>query len=316
MNRPLGWRTGGALPPDPRIWDTFVTEARAYDGITVCSSEFFAESSIQIAQQIVDRIGVENVHVVVTLRNLGMILPSAWQQILKSGYESGYVQWLTNVLTGNELEPKAEVFWNRHRHDEVVTRWAGIVGRERLTVVVVDDSDRQSIFTHFEELLGLPESTLLNNRDATLNRSMTLAEAEFLRRINASVGGGKGWKPYSDEVHDGLIKAMVEGRTPEADELRLQTPQWALDKASVLAAAYVAAIEQSGVRVMGDLKLLSAHLSGPDEISDDAAQALPMDAALAAILGALGDGTPKDEPTIAGLVRKRLGRAKARLLRR
>ncbi len=262
MGRGLGWRVAGATAPDPNAWIEFIKDAHAYRGLTVCSSEFFAESSSQTAQQIVDQIGKDRVHVIITLRNLGRILPSAWQQILKSGYETAYIPWLTHVLTATDLEPKAETFWIRHRHDEVVQRWAGVAGPERVTVVVVDDADRDGIYRNFEHLLGLPDDTLLNHRDPAPNRSMTLAEAELLRQLNIALGGGKGWRPYSDQVHDGLIKAMIERRVPEPDEARMQTPQWALDRAAELAGAYVEAIRASGVNVVGDLNVLSEHLQG------------------------------------------------------
>ena len=310
MNRRLGWRPGGSPPPDPKLWQQFVKDAQKFPGITVCSSEFFAESTSQEAQQIIDRVGRDNVHVVITLRNFAKILPSAWQQILKSGYEFGYIHWLNNVLGSDELEPKSKVFWTRHRHDEVVARWANIVGKERVTVVVVDDSDRESIFRDFEVLTGLPAGTLLKNRSDSLNRSLTLAEAELLRRINEAVGGGKGWKPYSNAVHDGLIKGMVEGRVPDAQEAKLQTPQWALDRAAEYAATYVEAIRESGVKVMGDLNVLSTHLTGPEEVTDTDATDLPISAAVTAILGALGTGDVKTPPSLEARVRAKLGRAK------
>ncbi|MEI7453129.1 MAG: hypothetical protein WCK04_02740 [Actinomycetes bacterium] len=314
MQRPLGWRTGGAQLPDPELWSDFLDEAKKFEGITVCSSEFFAESTDDVAQRIVDQIGINNVHVVITLRNFGKILPSAWQQILKSGYEFGYVHWLTNVLSGTDLEPKSQVFWTRHRHDEVVTRWAKIVGPKKVTVVVVDDSKRDSIFRDFESLLGIAPKTLSSNQGINLNRSMTLAEAELIRRVNEHVGGGKGWKPYSDEVHDGLIKAMVEGRVPDADEPQLQTPQWALDVAARHAATYVAAIKASEVNVMGDLELLGAHLKGPIEVSDTAVKDIALDAAVAAILGAIGDRTVTTAPpTISTLFKGKASKLRRNL---
>jgi hypothetical protein len=288
------------------LWENFVREAEQFNGITVCSSEFFAESTPETAQRIIDRVGKENVHVVITLRNFGKILPSAWQQILKSGYEFGYNHWLTNVFGTEPLEPKSEVFWNRHRHDEVVTRWANIVDKHRVTVVVVDDIDRESIYRDFESLTGLPVGTLLKNRSTSLNRSLTRAEAELLRRVNDAVGGGKGWRPYSDEVHDGLIKGIVEGRVPDANEPKLQTPQWALDRASEYAATYVEAIRESGVNVLGDLNLLSVHLTGPENIKDDDEPKLPVSAAVAAILGAIGDGQTPSDPTVIQRVKSKV----------
>jgi len=302
MNRRLGWQVGGAPAPEPAVWENFVKNAHAFQGITVCSSEFFAESDDATAGEIVERIGKGNVHVIITLRNLGKILPSAWQQILKSGYENGYVHWLKNALTEVENEPKTEVFWARHRHDIVVERWAKLVGSDRVTVVVVDDSNRDGIYHDFENLLGLPKDALLKQRKHTMNRSMTTAESELLRRLNEVVGGSKGWKTYGNAVHDGLIKGMVEGRTPDANEPKLQTPQWALDIAARYAATYVAAIKASGVNVMGDVELLGSHLKGPTEVNDNAVNAIALDAAVAAILGAIGNRkATTTPPTISTL---------------
>ena len=39
--------------------------------------------------------------VVVTLRAIGAILPSAWQQGLKAGVTTGYNQWLKVMFDGN-----------------------------------------------------------------------------------------------------------------------------------------------------------------------------------------------------------------------
>lgn len=285
MGRQLGWRTDGARPPEPGLWDRFVSGAHSFNGVTVLSSEFLAEASAEKAQQMIADVGADRVHVVVTLRNLGKILPSAWQQILKSGYETPYATWLDRTLNVPVVEPKPGTFWNRHRHDEVVLRWAALVGPERVTVVVVDDAHREDIYWHFEDLLGLPRNTLLDHRVAS-NRSMTLPEAEFLRRLNSAVGGRKGWREYNHRVHDRLVKGIVESRLPPADEPRLQTPQWALDRAAELARGFVAAISESGVRVMGELGVLSEQLHGPEAISRDALDQMPMDAAVAALLGA------------------------------
>lgn len=293
MNRRLGWRVGGAPAPDPDLWNRFVTEAHEFKGVTVCSSEFFAEASDEVAQGIVDQVGAERMHVVVTLRNLGRILPSAWQQILKSGYETGYEPWLHQIFAQTVVEPKPQTFWNRHRHDQVVMRWAQLVGSGRMTVIVVDDSQPDEIYRNFESLLNLPEGTLSSNRLESANRSMTLAEAEFLRQFNVALGGGAGWKRYGNQVHDALIKGMIETRIPTKDEARMQTPQWALDRAAELAAAYVEAIRVSGVNVVGDLDILSKRLQGPDAIDTEPSSDIPTAAAITALLSALDASRPQ-----------------------
>ena len=45
-------------------------------------------------------LGGDRVHVVVTLRNLGRLLPSSWQQYLKYGLTTPYEKWLTRRLRG------------------------------------------------------------------------------------------------------------------------------------------------------------------------------------------------------------------------
>ena len=298
MNRRLGWRTGGAPAPDEAAWINFVRDAQQFTGVTVCSSEFFAESDDETAKSIVSAIGIERIHVVITLRNLGKILPSAWQQLLKSGYEIDYASWLDNAFNAQEpqLHAKSRNFWVRHRHDIVVRRWAELVGAERVTVVVVDDSDRGGIYSAFEHLLGMPAGDLAAYRDESNNRSMTVPEAEFLRALNIAVGGGKGWGPYSNKQHDSLIKAITEGRAAPIGEPRIETPQWALDRAADLAHDYVETIRTLGVNVIGDLQVLQARLTGPAAIDYSEVNRLPIDAAVTAILGTLTTHTPAQKP--------------------
>ena len=90
---------------------------------------------------------------------------------------------------------------------------------------------------------------------------------------------------------------MIEGRVPDVQEAKLQTPQWALDRAAEYATLYVEVIRSSGVNVLGDLNLLSKRLVGPTVINEEDVTELPISAATAAILGALGGGSVKPLPT-------------------
>lgn len=286
MGRPLGWRTDGAKPPKSGLWDQTVAEARSFDGVTVISSEFFAESPDDVVERIVRDVGPENLHVVITLRNLGRILPSAWQQNLKSGFETPYLAWVRRMLFQDDEATRNTIFWRRHRHDVLVERWVAAVGADRVTVVVVDDRVREGIFHHFEDLLGLPRDILHDRRGEVSNRSMTLAEAAFLRRLNVAVGGAAGWRAYPNRVQAFMVKQLVEGRKPAPDEARLATPQWALDRAAEIADEMVTRIEATGARVVGDPAVLRERLTGPEETSDDSVD-LPVDAAISALMGAL-----------------------------
>ena len=62
-----------------------------YDGRTIISSEFLDDISPEICARVIDDLGgPQRVSVVVTLRLIGAILPSAWQQGLKAGVTDPY----------------------------------------------------------------------------------------------------------------------------------------------------------------------------------------------------------------------------------
>lgn len=303
MGRPLGFRTDGARPPRRGLWERTLREADAFPGTTLISSEFFAEADDETCQRMVAEAGPDRLRVVVTLRNLAKILPSAWQQNLKSGFRTPYEDWLRFILLDEEGS-KGTTFWRRHRHDLVVRRWAAAAGADHVTVVVVDDRDRDGIYRSFEQLLGLPNGFLSPSEGTSANRSFTAAEAEFFRRLNLAVADAGGWSRFRNAAHDGLEKSLVEGRAADPSEARLQTPQWALDRAADLADTFVAAIRDSGVHVIGDLEVLAERLTGPEsapQVPDD----VPIDAAVAALLGVLESAAQNSGSSTSALDRAR-----------
>ena len=284
-NRSLGWKDRGAFAPQPKKWKKFLREAREYDGITVLSSEFLAESNIDVITNMINDLGSDRVHVVVTMRNLAKIMPSAWQQFLKGGYTFGYEEWLGNILTAPKRDANAKLFWARHQHDEVVQRWSSVVGADQMSVIVVDESVREGIFWEFEDMLGLPKNTLVDHQGTESNRSMTIAETEFLRKINADVAPEMQWPEYRMLIRRGLIKGMVETRSPEPDEPKLLTPQWALDRAAEISGPMCDAIEASGVHIRGNMDVLRAHLNGPEHVVIDDSTPLPVAEVVAGLAG-------------------------------
>jgi hypothetical protein len=233
----------------------------------VVSSEFFAdaEDDATIAR-IVEELGGDRVHVLVTLRPLVRIMPSQWQQYVQNGLRTGYGQWLEHMLRKAPYEQPTPSFWRRHRHDRLVERWARAVGPERITVVVVDDRDRDGLLRTFEALLGLPENLLQPVPDAA-NRSLTLAETEMLRNLNKEFrGNGLPDELYSRLVRNGAVMHMKNTCTPTSRDVKIPTPRWAVEAAAGTAAEMMERITRTGVRVLGDPALLSAvpEPAGPE----------------------------------------------------
>ncbi|QUC61924.1 hypothetical protein IOD14_37010 [Streptomyces sp. A2-16] len=255
----------GDTAPTEKHWARLLEQVRATGGKTsVISSEFFADTEDDdTIARIVEQLGGERVHVLVTLRPLVRIMPSQWQQYVQNGLRMGYEDWLTHMLRKAPYEQPNPSFWRRHRHDRLVERWGRAVGAQRVTVVVVDDRDRGGLMRTFERLLGLPENLLQPVPD-TANRSLTLAETEMLRNLNKEFrGNGLPDELYSRLVRNGAVMHMKNTCSPSPEDVKILTPEWAVRAAAGIGAEAARRIGELGVRVVGDPGLLSAVPEAP-----------------------------------------------------
>ncbi len=274
--------------PLPQIsyWANLIGDIRAAgDQRVVLSSEFFAEADDDAARRVVGDLGGSRVHVVVTLRPLIRILPSQWQQYLQNGFHFGYLEWLDGILSDPPRTPTPG-FWRRHRHDALVSRWASVTGPEHLTVIVIDESDRLVLLRVFETMLGLPGGFLVPE-DRAVNRSLTVAEAELVRRLNEEFSRRE-WphRNYARFMRYGAVEHMKTTRQPAPDEPRIATPAWALARAAEISAEMAGHIEALGVNVVGDLSALGKLAEDAPGPGPDGAPLVPVEAAALAALGA------------------------------
>lgn len=280
-DRPYGWRDNGARITPKKHWKKMLKEAQ-YPGRTIISSEFLDDIKPEVGARMIEELGgPQRVSVVVTLRAIGAILPSAWQQGLKAGVTTPYSQWL-KVMFEDEQTPRAERFWYRHDQVAQVQRWAQVVGADRTYAVIIPDGDRTAIFTAFEGLLGLPPAFLAEREQIIQNRSMTTPEAEFVRQLNKELAGQMTWDEYTVMVRRALILNMVEKRRPGADEPRIQTPDWAADKAEEYGQRFAKGVAELGVQIIGDPADLAVR---PRSGSGDRPETLSIGAAVAGSAG-------------------------------
>ena len=219
------------------------------------SSEFFADAKPDAIRTIVDDLDASRAQIVVTLRPLARILPSQWQQYIQSNMRASYDTWLDAMFNkeGSRLSPS---FWQRHRHDRLVARWAEVVGPDRVTVVALDEHDHDFALRAFERLTGLRDGTLASTPDVT-NRSLTMPEVESVRAFNLAFRQEGLERPLHSRVMNFGAARYMRQFEPPADAPRVETPQWALDRAGAIAREMVDAIAASGVRVIGDLESLA-----------------------------------------------------------
>jgi hypothetical protein len=320
MGRRWGWIGPGATVPPMRHWERLITEVRAETARRVwISHEFASEADDEAVARFVSELG-DQLQVVVTLRPFAAVLASSWQQYLKGGTTHTFERWLKAVLAEPPEQKVTPSFHLRNDQAGVVRRWAAAAGADHVSAVVVDKARPTQLTDAFEALLDLPPGFLVDSSLGGLqaNRSMSLPESELMRQVNRAIKGrGVEWGEYEALLREGGIARLLQSRTPAADEPSLQLPRWAAERASALGRRYADGIAASGVRVVGDLEVLAAPVSGvgtrppkPDSVPVDAAAAL----VVGTLSAALGRGAFLDDPTEPALRDRPVGEARTREL--
>jgi hypothetical protein len=240
-------------------WLDIVNEVDAAkdDDRIMISSEWLSETPEDGVRRVVEDLGAERVHIVATLRPLVEIMPSAWQQYLQNGNRTTYKRWLQHMLLEPPYEWPTPTFWARHRHDEILARWAQIAGPENVTAIIVDTGDHQKLFRQFSSLLALPDGLLVDPPERD-NRSLRWPEAEMLRFINQRVRE----QEWPDELFRSIVRLGVVEQLFTLDTARLSRltkigmPDWAAERASEIGAQFAANIGDLGIRIVGDLESL------------------------------------------------------------
>lgn len=290
--RRAGWALGldgrpsETQPPPIEFWDKLASEVRAAGDMRVCvSDEAFGHADPEQARKIVTDLGDRSVHVVAVVRRLDRYLPSLWQERVKAKEARTFDEWLQVALHGDDSSWDHRNVWSGHDVEALVRRWTDVVGPERFTLIVSDDSDRSLIPHTFERMLGLPDGLLQagDDRGDPDNRSLNAVETELVRQINAIVvpQGVRGPR-YRELIRRGLTESVL-GSAGALAGPRIPLPGWALDEVRTLSDRRADAVKAMSVRVIGDpdrLRVPADVVAGDQDFST--AQ-VPLDAVTTAV---------------------------------
>jgi hypothetical protein len=205
-----------------------------------------------VANRAVRDLGADRVHVVAVARRLDKLLPSQWQERIKTCLETkSYDDWLRSVLDEDRPDRSARAFWASHDLGRMIERWTEAVDPRRFHLIVTDDSDRGLLPRTFEQMLGLPEDML--GAEVTGNTSLSLEQVELLRRLNV-VFVENGWSGADHHfiVEQGVMGALKQVPRSPTDTRIPPLPEWAVARVAELSEQRAAAVEASGVDVIGD----------------------------------------------------------------
>jgi len=252
--------TPGSEQRDAANWQRLVADVTgAGRQRVVISSEAFAHCTPTEINTILDSFGQDKSHVVITMRPLGDMLASAWQQSIQDGNVMPYEEWLRGVLIddpdGTTITPG---FWRRTRIDRLAEQWGAPIGVDRVTIVSLAEQKRDFLLRTFEQMTGLPEGVLVPDPRES-NLSMPYHVAEVFRWFNEFYRKQGLWNAaeHGRLVENGAMK-LLKGAGPDAvEKYPFVLPEWAVDRSAEIMGQMNARLRELGVNVVGDLDALT-----------------------------------------------------------
>lgn len=257
------------LTPEERgTWTRLLAETQAWREDVLISHEHFSDSPADAAGRAVTQLAevTDEVHVVLTVRDLGRVLPSAWQQRVKQGARQPYGAFLAAV----RREREDQKFWRYQDVPGILDRWARDLPSERVHLVVVPPSGapRDELWRRTAGVLGVDVGDL-DPRPRRPNDSLGIVEAELLRRVNQAVPRSARTVALTRLTKGAFARDLLAGSAPaESFVLPAEHADWVRARSE----ATVAALADRGYDVVGDLvDLLPAgprEGRGPEDVGD------------------------------------------------
>lgn len=306
----LGRTPPGLKPPNVKSWEHLVKLVENPEaGRTCISSEDLGTAGAKDARRLVSDIGPDRVHVLAVVRRLDRLLPSQWQERIKTCSETeDYGEWLHHVLAEERSSGAARTFWWSHDIAATIRRWAPPLPPEQLTLIVSDDSDRRLIPNTFEAMLGLPSGFL--TPEPGENSSLTMEKVELNRQINEMLATHD-WPDiiYRRLIRMGMLQGLKTAPALPGDPVIPQLPAWAADRITELSNAradVLSAAAANGVRIIGDPDDLRVELDPADDSLPPRPTSIAIDAAAAAIEGVVAGAIRHQEIVLEELETKYL----------
>lgn len=230
-------------------WQRILEEARDWSGDVLVSNEHFADTPPEAAAAALAELAAvaDEVHVVVTARDLGRVLPSAWQQRVKMGARQPYRRFLGTVRRGDD----GQKFWRYQDVPAILALWSPGLPAQQVHLVVVPPpgAPRDELWLRTASVLGVDVAGL--DTDARrANDSLGLVEAELLRRVNERLPRADRAPELTRRVKGSFVpEALVGSAPPEPFVVPAQHAGWIRERSEQV----VAELRARSYDVVGEL---------------------------------------------------------------
>jgi hypothetical protein len=278
-----GRRPRGAA--DKRIagsWDALVEAVNAC-GLpsALVSEERLSVSNLKQARKAVTSFSDSEVHVVVTVRDLGRVVVSAWQEEVKNDRTWTWEQFVAAVKDPEQVAANpARGFWMRQDLPRILQTWEASVPAERIHIITVPASGTPPdvLLERYASVVGF-DAALLTEQPVWGNETVGVAATEVIRRLNDRFEGRLNQRAYDRVVKFTLVQMLAKRTEPVRFSLPPEELGWVTERAEGL----IAYVRTRGYPVTGDLDELRPRLREPARRPDDATESELLEASLDAL---------------------------------
>ena len=244
-------------------WEVLAKKVRRLSGTVVVSHEILAPAPPDKVAKAIEDLGGGEIHVVYSARDLGRALPAAWQESIKQGRRWSFATFLRKAQHGTPW------FFRAFDIPNVLGTWGGAVPPERIHLVTVPQRPRSPVegatgdplWLRFCEVFGIDPDWAPTDSDRA-NASLGVVETNVLRELNRRLDRKARRKPPYDYL---VRQALVEDRRVRRSSAPVRLPPSDFGWLEETTERWIEYIEQSGVRVVGDLADLRPERPDPDE---------------------------------------------------
>lgn len=270
------WDLQGRRPrgaDDPRIagsWPALVDAIHASGLPTaLVSEERLSLSTVKQARTAARAFPKSEVHVIVTVRDLGRVAVSAWQEEVKNDHTWTWREFAAAIRDpGQRAVNPARGFWLRQDVVSICETWEAAVPISRIHVVTVPQppAPPDALVERFAAVVGFDASRLTEEPSWT-NETVGVAATEVIRRVNERLDGR-----LNQRQHDQVVKLTVAPMLAKRTEpVRFTLPADELGWVSEKSAEIVSLLAARGYPVVGELAELRPQPRAgrrPDDATD------------------------------------------------
>ncbi len=242
-------------------------------GKALISHEILAGATPDEIERAVASLRPATVQVVYGARDLARQLPAVWQESLKNRRSRGFDAFLSTALRPRLSDDEPTGFWRAQDPVATLRRWAAVLSPEHIHVVTLPQpgAPATTLWERFCTALGVDPGGV-DVSVARVNGSLSVEDAEVLRRLNRALPDNLSWPAYERQVKrrfnaraNARASAAVSGnRLTVPDRYREVVEERAVELRDGLAAA--------GYNVVGDLDDLfpaASSFGTPTEVPAD-----------------------------------------------